>query len=93
MINRNLLDKLNRLGFGCDADYFENYVYSLQESISNGKIVESYDKYREYIEILKELKPDSKLLLRGINDNESNSEYEVYYDKDSIYNKERLYDE
>ena len=93
MINRNLLDKLNRLGFGCDADYFENYVYSLQESISNGKIAESYDKYREYIEILKELKPDSKLLLRGINDNESNSEYEVYYDKDSIYNKERLYDE
>ena len=32
MINKNLLDELNRLGFGADVDALESHVESLQNA-------------------------------------------------------------
>ena len=65
MINKSILDDLDRLGFGADVDAFESYIESLQEAASLGKAMVTDTMYDYYIRILKELKPDSQLLHRN----------------------------
>ena len=81
MINKSILDDLDRLGFGADVDAFESYIESLQEAASLGKAMVTDTMYDYYIRILKELKPDSQLLHR----NWEMEEYEL--DTMTILNK------
>lgn len=82
MINKSILDDLDRLGFGADVDAFESYIESLQEAASLGKAMVTDTMYDYYIRILKELKPDSQLLHR----NWEMEEYELD-DHDELLNK------
>ena len=72
MINKNLLDELNRLGFGADVDALESHVESLQNAAGMGKPLVTDTVYDQHYRLLRELKPDSPILNRNweVDDNE-----------------------
>ncbi len=72
MINKNLLDELNKLGFGADVNALESYIDSLQNAASMGTPLVSEEAYEQHFNLLKELKPTSYILTRKweIEDNE-----------------------
>lgn len=65
MINKNLMDELNRLGFGADVDALESYVASLQDAAGMGKPLVTDAVYDYLVRLLKQLKPDSYVLRRN----------------------------
>jgi DNA ligase (NAD+) len=65
MINKNLLDELNRLGFGADVDALESYVASLQDAAGMGEPKVTDVMYDYYVRLLRQLKPDSYVLKRN----------------------------
>ena len=65
MINENLMDKLNELGFGTDVDALENYVAHLQDAAGMGDAEVTDEVYDMYRKLLSELKPDSLILTRN----------------------------
>lgn len=69
MINNNLMDELNRLGFGADIDALELYVVALQDAVCMGKPIVTDTVYEQHVKLLKELRPDSYVINR-------NKEYE-----------------
>lgn len=62
MFNSVIMDKLEKLGFGCDIDAFESYFRELQDAAADGEPLVQDPVYDEYREILKAVKPDSELL-------------------------------
>lgn len=64
-INSDMLDTLNRLGFGADIDAFEDYIDQLREAHSMGKSLVTDAEYDYYRKILEEVKPDSKILVEN----------------------------
>ena len=68
MINKNLLNKLDELGFGSDIDKLESYVASLQDAAGMGEPIVSDAIYDMYYKLLKELKPSSVILTRNWED-------------------------
>lgn len=78
MINNNLMDELNRLGFGADIDALESYVISLQEAIIMGNPVVTNEVYNQHLKLLKELRPDSYALKRDLaGQDEYLNEYDI----------------
>jgi len=78
MINNNLMDELNRLGFGADIDALESYVISLQEAIIMGNPVVTDEVYNQHLKLLKELRPDSYALKRDLaGQDEYLNEYDI----------------
>lgn len=65
MINKNLLNKLDELGFGSDIDKLESYVASLQDAAGMGEPIVSDAVYDMYYKLLKEVKPSSLILTRN----------------------------
>ncbi len=65
MINKNLLDELNRLGFGADVDALESYVASLQDAAGLGKPLVTDTVYDQHFRLLKELRPNSYVIGRN----------------------------
>lgn len=78
MVNRNLVDRLENLGFGVDGDKLENYVASIKQSIKIGKAMESQEKCKVYAELLEGLKPESKELLKPMVVEDSDNLYSDY---------------
>ena len=77
MINENLMDKLNELGFGTDIDALEEYVAHLQDAAGMGEAEVTDEVYDMYRKLLSELKPDSVILTRNWEvDDEDFSEYD-----------------
>lgn len=78
MINQNLLDKLDSLGFGADVDALENHVAILQDAAGMGAPLVTDTQYDMYVSLLRELKPESNILNRNWesddNDLEANDE-------------------
>lgn len=65
MINNNVLDQLNKLGFGSDVDALESYVASLQDAAGMGDPLVDDAAYDGYVRLLKELRPNSDVLNRN----------------------------
>ena len=65
MINQNLLDKLDSLGFGADVDALENHVAILQDAAGMGAPLVTDTQYDMYVKLLRELKPESQVLNRN----------------------------
>ena len=65
MINKDMVDKLNELGFGGDVDKLEEYIAGLQNSAACGEPEVQDNVYDMYVKILRELKPDSYVLTRN----------------------------
>lgn len=65
MINANLLDTLNSLGFGADIDALENHVALLQDAAGMGAPLVTDTQYDMYFKLLRELKPESEILTRN----------------------------
>lgn len=65
MINKNLLNKLDELGFGSDVDKLESYVASLQDAAGMGEPMVTNEVYDMYYKLLKEVKPSSLILTRN----------------------------
>lgn len=65
MINQDLLDKLESLGFGADIDSLEDYVATLQDAAGMGAPLVTDTQYDMYFKLLQELKPDSEILNRN----------------------------
>lgn len=88
MINENLLDKLNNLGFGADVDALENHVALLQDAAGMGAPLVTDTQYDMYFKLLRELKPDSQILTRNWetedNDLDTNDELLTRYRMMSI---------
>ena len=72
MINTDLMNKLNELGFGSDVDALESYVARLQDSAGMGEPEVEDAVYDMYRKLLSEVKPDSDILNRNweVDDNE-----------------------
>lgn len=62
MFNSVIMDKLEKLGFGCDIDAFESYFRELQDAAADGEPLVQDPVYDEYREILKAVRPESELL-------------------------------
>ncbi len=86
MINQDMLDKLDQLGFGADIDKLEEYVASLQDSAGLGSPLVSDRQYDMYFKILKELKPSSYVIGRNWEkeDNELTN-YDELLEKNKMY--------
>ena len=65
MINNDLLEQLERLGFGSDIDALENRVAELQDAAGMGNPLVDDAVYDAHFKLLKELKPDSEVLNRN----------------------------
>ena len=64
MVNRNLMDELNNLGFGADVDALETYVINLQNADADGNPEVDSKVYEKHLLLLKQLKPSSIALMR-----------------------------
>ena len=62
MINKNTLDKLNRLGFGADVDSLETYISLIETSKKMDYQLVEENELDSLKEILKELKPESPMI-------------------------------
>lgn len=62
MFNSTIMDKLEKLGFGCDIDAFESYFRQLQDAAADGEPLVQDPVYDEYRNILKAVRPESELL-------------------------------
>lgn len=65
MVNQNLMDQLERLGFGADVDALESYVATLQDAAGMGAPLVTDAQYDMYYKLLHELKGDSEVLKRN----------------------------
>ena len=72
MVNTDTMAELERLGFGADIDALELYVEKLQDAAGMGEPLVDDAVYDAHVRLLKQLKPDSKLLNRNweVDDNE-----------------------
>lgn len=59
------MDLLNSLGFGADIDALESYVAELQDAAGMGNPIVPDSMYDTYFKLLKQLKPESKVLGRN----------------------------
>lgn len=59
MINKDILDELERLGFGANIDGLESYVCDLRDAAGMGNPIVSDSQYDYYVKLLKKVKPDS----------------------------------
>lgn len=59
------MDQLNRLGFGADVDALESYVATLQDAAGMGNPLVTDAVYDMHVKLLKELKPNSEVLNRN----------------------------
>lgn len=77
MVNSNVMEELNRLGFGADIDALESYVATLQDAAGLGNPLVDDSVYDAHVRLLKQLKPTSSVLNRNweVEDNEL-SEYD-----------------
>lgn len=55
------MDLLNSYGFGADIDSFESYIENLREAAGMGKPMVDDAVYDQYVRLLRELKPESKI--------------------------------
>lgn len=65
MVNQDMLDKLDKLGFGADVDKLESYVASLQDAAGMGEPIVTDRQYDIYFKLLKQLRPDSYVISRN----------------------------
>lgn len=65
MVNENLMNRLNALGFGADVDALESYVANLQDAAAMGEPIVSDDIYDEHYALLRQLRPDSAIVNRN----------------------------
>ena len=65
MINEDRLERLKELGFENNIDGLEEYVDKLQNSAAEGNPEVPDDVYDVYFKLLKEIKPDSKIVNRN----------------------------
>lgn len=65
MVNQNLMEQLERLGFGADIDALESYVATLQDAAGMGAPLVTDAQYDMHCKLLSELKPDSAVLHRN----------------------------
>lgn len=65
MVNENLLNELNALGFGADVDALESYVATLQDAAAMGEPIVADDVYDIHYKLLKQLKPESVVVNRN----------------------------
>ena len=65
MVNTDTMAELERLGFGADIDALELYVEKLQDAAGMGEPLVDDAVYDAHVRLLKQLKPDSKLLNRN----------------------------
>lgn len=65
MLNKNIMDELDRLGFGADIDALECYVEQLQDAAGMGSPLVDDSVYDYHVKLLKSLKPNSQLLNRN----------------------------
>lgn len=65
MINVNLMDQLEALGFGADVDALESHVSLLQDAAGMGAPLVTDAQYDTYFSLLRELKPESPMLTRN----------------------------
>ena len=65
MINKNIMDELNRLGFGADVDALETYVLNLQDAAAAGTPEVTDAVYDMHFKLLKQLKPSSVAFMRN----------------------------
>ena len=65
MVNTDTLAELEKLGFGADVDALETYVGQLQDAAAMGKPIVTDPVYDHHIKLLKQLKPESELLHRN----------------------------
>ena len=72
MINKDILDELDRLGFGADVDALETYIAKLQDAHAMGDSLVDDSVYDAHVRLLKKVKPDSSVLSRNweLEDNE-----------------------
>lgn len=75
MVNKNLMDELDRLGFGADVDALESHVALLQEAAGDGNPIATDSQYDMYVRLLKELRPQSEVLLRNWETEDNELEY------------------
>lgn len=75
MINKDLMDTLDKLGFGSDVDSLESYVGQLQDAAGLGEPLVTDEVYDVHRKLLALLKPESEYLTRNweTDDNELNS--------------------
>jgi len=78
MVDKDTLEELERLGFGADVDKLESYIASLQDVAGLGQPLVDDALYDGYVRLLKKVKPDSYVLNRNweVEETELN-EYDV----------------
>lgn len=79
MVNKDILEELERLGFGADVDALESYVGELQDAAGLGSPLVPDSIYDIHVKLLKQLKPESELFTRNweVDDNELDTYDEV----------------
>lgn len=82
MINSNVMNELEKLGFGADIDALESYVESLQDAAGMGNPLVDDATYDAHVRLLRMLKPESAVLNRNWE-----SEDNDYSDYDDILKK------
>ena len=65
MVNKDTLEELERLGFGADIDALESYVEQMQDAAGLGEPLVADSVYDQHVKVLKQLKPESTLLDRN----------------------------
>lgn len=72
MVNKDLMDTLDKLGFGSDIDALESYVGQLQDAAGLGEPLVTDEVYDIHRKLLAMLKPESELLIRNweVDDND-----------------------
>lgn len=65
MVNQNTMNMLEAYGFGSDIDAFETYVMELQDAAGSGNPLVTDAQYDDYVNLLKQVKPESEALTRN----------------------------
>lgn len=96
MVNKDLMELLDKLGFGADIDALENYVSDLQNAMADGNPKATDAEYDAHYKLLKQLKPESAVLTRNWEkEDEELDDYDILlreYGMNSITTAESLDD-
>lgn len=79
MVNNNLMDQLDSLGFGADVDKLESYVATLQDAAAIGEPIVPDQVYDVYFALLRQLRPESNVVNRNweVEDNDYGEDDEI----------------
>lgn len=75
MVNKDLMDRLDRLGLGADIDALESKVAEFQEAAAKGEPMVPDSVYDEHFRLLRELRPQSEVLNRNWESEDNDFEY------------------